>query len=314
MTKKRTKLEWQQDEHCQELAGKLADEMAEHLKLVAPVDPFEVIRFEHRLLVAGGRDFGDRYDGKLKYNKEKKRFLLFYNTKYDRWQEPGTNHPRTRFSICHELGHYFIDSHHKYLLRGGKPHPSSSEFKTPAQMEREADAFASSLLLPTHLADPLLNNGELTIKTLDKVSSDFGASLVCTTIRGVRLSDLPCAVAGIRDGRIAWMFPSKPLIAAKCYPGKKDLESPAAMARWTAFSAGDDDRREEDGLLRHWFQTFDREDDLFEVEVTQAFLPVRIMDTLVVLLTMDEDAVLDVDGDEEDEEEEDRDRFGRSRA
>ncbi len=200
MTKKRTKLEWQQDERCQELVGKLADEMAEHLELVAPIDPFEVIRREHPLLVAGGRDFGDRYDGKLKYNKEKKRFLLFYNTKYDRWQEPGTNHPRTRFSICHELGHYFIDAHHKYLLRGGKPHPSSGEFKTAAQMEREADAFASSLLLPTHLVEPVLNNGELTVKKLDKVATDFGASLLSTTIRGVRLSDLPCAVAGIRDG------------------------------------------------------------------------------------------------------------------
>jgi hypothetical protein len=40
-----------------------------------------------------------------------------------------------------------------------------------------------------------------------------------------------------------------------------------------------------------------------------AVLPVRIMGTLVVLLTMDEDALFDAD-----EEEEDRDRFGPSRA
>jgi hypothetical protein len=39
-------------------------------------------------------------------------------------------------------------------------------------------------------------------------------------IRGVRLSELPCGVAGLRDGRIAWMFPSKSLIEAGCYPGK----------------------------------------------------------------------------------------------
>lgn len=311
MTKKRTKLEWQQDEYCQELAGKLADEMAEHFKLVAPVDPFEVIRHEHPLLVAGGRDFGDRFDGKLKYNKDKKRFLLFYNTRYDRWQEPGTHHPRTRFSICHELGHYFIDAHHKYLLRGGRPHPSRGEFKTAAQMEREADAFASSLLLPTHLTDPVLNNGELTIGKIDKVATDFGASLLCTAIRGIRLSDLPCAIAGIRDGRISWLFPSKPLIAAKCYPGKKELESPAAKVRWSAFATGEYIQHEEDCLLRYWFQTFDREEELYDIEVTQAFMPIPIMDTLLVLLTMtEEDVILPEEEEEDDLDREHRERFG----
>ena len=81
----------------------------------------------------------------------------------------------------------------------------------------------------------MLNNGELTLSKIDKVAADFQASLLCTTCRGVRLSDLPCVVAGLREGRIAWMFPSKPLIAAKCYPGKKDIESPIAKARWAAF-------------------------------------------------------------------------------
>src|SRR5271166_3114061 len=108
MTKKRTKFEWQADERCQELAGLLADEMAEHFELVAPIDPLEVVRREHRMLVAGGGDFSNRFDGKLKYNKEKRKFVLLFNTKYDVTMPAGRHHPRTRFSICHELGHYFI--------------------------------------------------------------------------------------------------------------------------------------------------------------------------------------------------------------
>ena len=65
----------------------------------------------------------------------------------------GRHHPRTRFSICHELGHYFIERHHDDLVNGEPPHGSSGEFKNGvAEGEREADAFASSLLLPTPLA------------------------------------------------------------------------------------------------------------------------------------------------------------------
>jgi hypothetical protein len=61
------------------------------------------------------------------------------------------------------------------------------------------------------------------------------------------------------------------------------------------------------------FQTFDRDEDLHDVQVTESFLPVRTTATLVVLLTMDEGDVFDLDHEEEEEEEE-RDRFGRSRA
>ncbi len=308
---KKTKLDWQADEECQAQAGLQADELVKRLKLTAPIDPLAIAKTEYDFLRTGGDDLGERYDGKLEYDKGKKRFLLYYNTKYDRGMPDGRHHPRTRFSISHELGHYFIEYHHDHLFNGGAPHESNGEFKNSSTMEREADAFAASLLLPTHLADPVLNNGELTLKTIEKVASDFQASLLCTTIRGIRLSDLPCAVAGLRGGSIAWMFPSKPLIAAKCYPGKKEIESPAAKLRWAAFSGGDDERHEEDGLLRHWFQTFDRDEELCEVEVTQAFLPVRITGTLVVLLTMDEDDLVPEEQEEEDDvDKEHRERFG----
>jgi hypothetical protein len=136
--------------------------------------------------------------------------------------------------------------------------------------------------------------------------------MLCTAIRGVRLSDLPCAVAALRDGKIAWMFPSKPLIAAGCYPGKRSIESPGAQERWREFATGNDDRNTHDAPLRHWFETYDREDDLFDVELSQVFLPIRSMGTLVVLLTMDESDLFPEEEEEEADEvdREHRDRFG----
>jgi hypothetical protein len=310
--KQKTAFDWEAERNAQEVAGALADALVARLGLSAPIDPLAVAATERRFLRAGGADLGARYDGKLKYAREKNRFLLFYNTRYDGGLPAGAHHPRTRFSIAHELGHYFIDHHHRYLRGGGPPHASSSEFISDNPWEREADAFAASLLLPTHLAAPVLAGGELTLGLIDRAVARFDTSFVGTAIRGVRLSDLPCAVAGVRDGRVAWMFPSEALIRAGCYPGKRDVESPVARARWDAFAAGDNGRACEDGLLRHWFQTYDREDELYDVYLTEQFLPVRVMGTLLVVLTMDEE---DLGGEEhEEEEEEDRDRFGRSRA
>ncbi len=299
---KKTRLDWQFDENCQQLAGKEADELIESLGLVAPIDPLEVARTEHPVLVSGGRDLGDLYDGKLKYNKRKKRFLLFFNTKYDRWAEDGRHHPRTRFSIGHELGHYFLEAHRHHLRTGGQPHPSRGEFLNGERVEREADAFASNLLLPTHLVEPRLNRGELTLATIESVATDFGASNLCTAIRGVRLTEEPCAVASLREGRIAWMFPSKRLIEAKCFPpGKVEIESPVAKRAWAAFEAGNTQKSSEDGFLRDWFRTFAREEELWDVEVTESFIQIPVMRTLVVLLTMSDSDLFSEEEEEDDE-------------
>jgi len=312
-TPRKTKLDWRADEECQDRAGQEADALVKRLGLTAPIDPLAVATTEHAFLRTGGDDLGDRYDGMLEYAPQKKRFLLYYNTKYDRFLPEGQHHSRTRFSISHELGHYFIERHHCDLVNGEQPHGSSGEFKNASLKEREADAFAANLLLPTHLVNGKLSNGELTLESIERVATDFQASLLCTARGGVRLSDLPCALAGLREGRIAWLFPSKALIEAKIYPGKKTIESPVALACWTAFQGGENDRHQEDGLLRHWFQTFDRDEELYDVEITQSFLPVPVMGTLAVLLTMNEEDVLPQEEEDEEEDEIDRnyrDRFG----
>ncbi len=309
--KKKTAFDWEAERTAQEAAGALADALVARLGLTAPIDPLAVAATERRFLRAGGADLGARYDGKLKYAREKNRFLLFFNTKYDEGLPDGTHHPRTRFSIAHELGHYFLDRHHRYLRGGGPPHASSSEFISDNLWEREADAFAASLLLPTRLAAPVLAGGELTLERVERATARFRTSFVGTAIRGVRLADLPCAVAGIREGRIAWMFPSDTLVRAGCYPVKKALESPLAKRAWAAFTGGDNGRMSEDGKLGHWFETYAREDDLSAVYVTEQFVPVPIMGTLLVLLTMDEEDVLRDEGEEEDDvDREHRERFG----
>jgi hypothetical protein len=290
MTTPMTKFDWDIARHQQVLAGRLADGIVKRLGLTAAIDPLKVAESESRRLVAGGGDFGNGFDWKLKYRRDKQKFVLLYNSKYDVGLPPGDHHPRTRFSIAHELGHFFIEAHHYYLRHGGRPHPSRSEFRRgDKRIEREADAFAASLLLPTHLVLPEVNRAELSPQLLDQLSARYKTSLVCTTIRAVELSGDPCAVAGIREGRIAWMFPSERLIEGKCFPRRGELKSIHATRRWRAFQAGDDSRAHEDGLAENWFQMFGLAANLGDLHVTEDYFPIRLMDTLVVVLTLDDD-------------------------
>lgn len=102
------------------------------------MNPLDVVKAESPFLKAAGADLKNRYDGQFEYHPKKKRFLLSFNTKYDRGCAPGEHHPRTRFSIAHELGHYYLATHRAFLMRTGVAHPSSSEFRTNVFVEREA--------------------------------------------------------------------------------------------------------------------------------------------------------------------------------
>ena len=245
-------------------------------------------------------DFGDRYDGMLEYHKSKNRFLLFYNTKYDSGYSLGGHHPRTRFSICHELGHYFLNRHRAYLMKSLKAHPSKGEFRSDLVVEKEADSFAASILLPTRLARPMVNQAELLVERISEIAEHFRASLVSTMFRSVALSDFPCAVAGIRGGEVAWMFPSDALIEAGIYPNKHFLPS-NALEPWAEFQVGVSDHYEDEGQVRDWFNVYDKH-DLETIHVIEEYVPVASMGTLLVLLTMEES---DVFTEEEEEDEED---------
>jgi len=158
---KRTRLKWAEIQNRQKKAIDRAAEVLETSSTTsAPIDPLNIVESEAPLLCAMGADFRNRFDGQLEYHRSKNRFLLFYNTKYG--QAPsGDLHPRTRFSIAHELGHYFLDSHRAFLLQTGRSHRSRGEFLNDRTVEIEADAFAAGLLMPTSLLGPKVNEGDL---------------------------------------------------------------------------------------------------------------------------------------------------------
>lgn len=275
-----------------ERASALAEDLVASLRITkVPIDPLSIAAGEHPFLVAKGGNLGGLFDGQLEFHRKKERFVLFFNTKYDR--ESDRHHPRTRFSVGHELGHFYIPEHRAYLQGGGKSHRSRSEFTADSGVEREADAFASGLLLPRPLLRPMVSGRELTVRLLDKVAGEFQTSRVASAIRCVETTDQPCAVFGIRDGRIAWKRVSEMAIRAGCYPRKEPtLRSSGARDVWQDFARGLANEVEKETALGSWFETYDR-GSLDQVLVTEQFLPIPVMETLLVLVTMDEDDVFD---------------------
>lgn len=287
---KRTKLEWAEMQNRQEKAIEHAAEVLGVLPAAsAPIAPLDIVKSEKPLLRAIGADFRDRFDGQLEYHPAKNRFLLFYNTKYDLRALPGEHHPRTRFSMAHELGHYFLASHRAFLRRSGQSHPSKGEFLSDRIIEAEADAFAAGLLMPRDLLGPLVNEGDLTFSQIEEWARTFNTSVTSTARRSIELSDFPCALIGLREGCVGFSFFSRAMMEGGCYPRPRGSDLPAQVKpKWQGFLGGAPMKAEGQAFAREWCQTYEN-NQAESALVYEYYFGVPSMQTLLVLLTIPEE-------------------------
>ena len=286
----KTRLDWETEQTLMERAGEAAEGILRFARQrVSPIDPHKIAAAESDHLRVIGDDFKKAFDGQLEYHPKKKRFLLFYNSEYDQGLPAGEHHPRTRFSIAHELGHFYLERHNEFLRRGGRKHGSRGEFSSDYITEREADSFAAKLLMPGFLIDPLVNESELSLERIREIAGLFRTSMLSAARRAVAVSDFPCAVVGIRDGSIAWVCRANSLIKYGFYPPSRgQFTSKTAHEQWQQFQAGNTDWHTSPVYARQWCKVYDRS-DLEQVSVTEHYLPIPILGTLVVLLTIPED-------------------------
>lgn len=113
-----------------------------------------------------------------------------------------------RFTIAHELGHYHLDGHVERMFAGGATQVLSQGgyFRTQRDPhEREADWFASELLMPTLWVKPRIEALHPTFRDLDDLAGDFATSLTCAAIRFAELTDEAVAVVVSFDRQIEWV-------------------------------------------------------------------------------------------------------------
>lgn len=104
---------------------------------------------------------------------------------------------RQRFSVGHELGHWFNDrgrvAEAGFLCRKEVVGASRSFGTDP---EAKANAFAAELLMPRYLFKPLAARCRIGIEAVDGLAKAFRTSLTATAIRFVQLGPTPAMVIG----------------------------------------------------------------------------------------------------------------------
>lgn len=117
--------------------------------------------------------------------------------------EPGDNltSPFLRYTLAHELGHFFIFSHKARLLRGEGAWKEGYILVGDELTEKEAEYFASCLLMPEEYIVPLFESAPLTHRLLWDCARHFKVSLAAMTGRYAMLGPTPILMVWSSNGQ-----------------------------------------------------------------------------------------------------------------
>jgi len=137
------------------------------------------------------------------------RFGIMYSTRY-------SSNGFRRFTVGHELGHYFLEGHPEHLFKDGCTlHTSTTGFVSDDRYEQEADAFAASLLMPKALFREASENVGNGLNTVLAMAALCEMSLTSTAIRYARLITEPVAVVLSMNRKVLFSIMSPTLRAQR---------------------------------------------------------------------------------------------------
>lgn len=180
-----------------------AENVADQYCPVGKVVPEAIIRGES-IQLAYGR-YANEFDGIIEYKADQ--FEIRCNL--DRQNLPDS--PRGRFTLAHELGHYFIDEHREALVSGViGPQPSFCDDPSKqAQREQEANLFASNLLIPRRRYTAFLRRARKRLSGIVDTAEKFDVSITCAAIRYVEDEIEPSIVIYWPRREDRWEWPSR---------------------------------------------------------------------------------------------------------
>ncbi len=162
-----------------------------------PIDPFAIAAKEDIHVEAKPPDM-DGVSGGIIFSDEN--VGIFYSTKID-------NDGFQRFTVAHELGHYFLEGHPEQILSAAPIHVSRAGFtEGSSSIEIEADHFASGLLLPSRLVSQALNSQQIGLAGIVALSDLSECSLTACAIRAAECSPYPMAIVVSKGDSICYGF------------------------------------------------------------------------------------------------------------
>lgn len=205
-----------------------------------------------------------------------------------------------RFTIAHELGHYFLGGHPEHFFPNGDGiHPSRSGFISSDPYEKQADQFAAALLMPEPLFRKATRRAGAGFMAIEALAAMFRTSLTSTAIRFARFSEDPVAVVISSSGKVDCCFMSDPLRDIR---GMRWLKKGTPLTRGTAtYRFGQDSRRVADAETAEGWTSLDLWfDDAPEIEMKEDVVGLGTYGkTLTVLFT--EEAIAEENDESEDD-------------
>ncbi|MBK7878886.1 MAG: ImmA/IrrE family metallo-endopeptidase [Planctomycetes bacterium] len=115
-----------------------------------------------------------------------------------------------RFTVSHELGHFFLPGHPTALFANGRTiHQSHSGFVSADPIERQADYFAGALLMPERLFRGALRAQQAVgFGTVQALAAMCRTSITATAIRFALYADDPVAVIVSKGQTVEYCFMS----------------------------------------------------------------------------------------------------------
>ena len=144
-----------------------------------------------------------------------------------------SNAHRKRFSIAHELGHLEMHRYRSMLSACLSEDIRDDDVKEAGrQLEREANRFASALLLPERFFKPLCDEGDPSLDHIAELAHKFDTSLTATALRYVRFTEAPVALVYGEDQDIKWVAQSAELKKLQLFiHARRKLDSTSLAVR-----------------------------------------------------------------------------------
>jgi Zn-dependent peptidase ImmA (M78 family) len=177
--------------------AELAEFIAEDYGTGGRVEPASIARKKN--ITHNFGYYKNAFDGMLEFYD--KRFHIYLNlSRLERYESP-----RARFTFAHELGHYFIDEHRNALQSGFAPaHFSVCEYESDNLVEREADWFASNLLMPQTRFLRKAQESQVGMKGVLEIQRYFNTSITSAMLRYAQSGVAPCVVMKWNANGLAW--------------------------------------------------------------------------------------------------------------
>jgi Zn-dependent peptidase ImmA (M78 family) len=163
-----------------------------------------------------------------------------------------------RFSIAHELAHYFLPGHVDAVFDDHGIHESHAGFGSDNRYELEADHFAAALLMPRQMFSAALRRAGEGVPAIERLAGICKTSLTATAIRYTQCTSDPVAIVISMGGTIDYCCMSE---ALRDCDGLYWIRKRQAVPRNTATFAFNRDpdkvrhahRIEDESDLQTWF-------------------------------------------------------------